>query len=73
MARTQRRSTGGAGALLGLGEQVEQDRQLGPVVELPGEQRQRVGVEHGAELVVGQAEQVHQALGVRRGHGSGGR
>ena len=61
---------GFAGALLGVGEQVEQDRQLGPVVELAGEQLQRAGVERADQLLVGEAEQVLQLLGARPGQKS---
>jgi hypothetical protein len=52
---------GCAGALLGLGEQVEQDRQLGPVVELAADQLERLGVERRQQLLVGEAEQLLQA------------
>jgi hypothetical protein len=51
-----------AGALLGLGEQVEQDRQLRLVLELAGDDRQRVGVEDREQLVLAQAEQLLQVL-----------
>jgi hypothetical protein len=54
----------GAGALLRLRQQVEQDAQLGPVVELAGEEGQRIDAERGAELVLGQAEQRQQMVGV---------
>ena len=40
----------------------------GPVIELTREQRQRIGVKYPAELIVREAEKVHQALGVRSGH-----
>src|SRR5438270_11724492 len=46
--------------LRGLVEEVEQDRQLGPMLELAGEQRERIDVEHAAQLVVAQPEQLHQ-------------
>src|SRR4051794_15961337 len=48
--------------LLRLGQEVEQDRQLGPVVELPGEQREWVDVEHRAELLLGEPEERHQPV-----------
>jgi hypothetical protein len=49
-----------AGALLGLGEEIEQDRQLGPVVELAADQVQRLGVERRQQLLVAQAEELLQ-------------
>src|SRR3954470_14673919 len=45
------------GALLGLGEQVEQDRQLRLVVKLAGEDGQRVLVQDDEQLIVGEAEE----------------
>jgi hypothetical protein len=51
-----------AGALLRLGEQVEQDRQLGLVLELAGDDRDRVGVEDREQLLVAQSEQLLQVL-----------
>jgi hypothetical protein len=51
---------GCAGALLGLGEQVEQDRQLGPVVELAADQLERLCVERRQQLLVGQSEELLQ-------------
>ena len=60
---------GWAGTLAGLGEQLEEDRQLGAVLELAREQRERVDVERLAELVLGEPEQIHQlrrALALRR-------
>src|SRR5438045_2679794 len=53
--------TGRPGALLGLGQQVEQDSQLGSVVELARQQRQGVGLQDRAQLVLGEPEKVHQA------------
>jgi hypothetical protein len=53
-----------AGALLGLGEEIEEDRQLGPVVELAGEQGERVDVERAAQLVLGEVEELHEVGGV---------
>ena len=52
-----------AGALLGLGQEVEEDWQLRPVLELAREQRQRVDVQQRAQLVLGEAEQIEQASG----------
>ena len=49
-----------ARALLGLAQQVEQDAQLGPVVELAAEQLQRARVERPDQLLVGEPEQVLQ-------------
>jgi hypothetical protein len=54
-----------ASALLGVGEQVEQDRQLRPVLELAAQQLQRAGVERADQLLVGEAEEVLQVLGSR--------
>jgi len=48
----------GAGALLGLGQQVEQDRQLGAMVEVAADQVERIGVERREQLLVGEAEQL---------------
>ena len=50
-------------ALGGLRGEREQDRQLGPMVELAGDDLQRVDGEHRAELVVGEAEPVHELGG----------
>jgi len=61
---------GGAGALLGLGQEVEQDRQLGLVLELARDDRERVGVECAQQLLVAQAEQLLQALGGGRAQNS---
>jgi len=46
--------------LLGLGQQVEQDGQLGPVVELAADQLERIGVQRGQQLLVGEAEELLQ-------------
>jgi hypothetical protein len=54
---------GRAGALARLVEQVEQDRQLAAVIELAGEERERVDVQHEAQLVLAQPEQFHQPRG----------
>ncbi len=59
--------------LSGFREQVEQDRELRPVLKLAREQRQRIGVEDLAQLLVAQTEDVHQlgcavALTHRRRH-----
>jgi hypothetical protein len=43
-------------ALGGLGGQLQQQRDLGPVVEVVGDDGQRVLVEDGEELVVAQAQ-----------------
>jgi hypothetical protein len=51
-----------AGALLRLGEQIEQDRQLRLVLQLAGDDRDRVGVEDREQLLVAQAEQLLQVL-----------
>ena len=51
-----------AGALLRLGEQVEQDRQLRLVLELAADHRERVGVEDREQLLVVQPEQLLQML-----------
>jgi hypothetical protein len=53
---------GRAGALLRLCEQVEQDRQLGLVIELTGDDAQRIGVERGEQLLLAEAEQLLQML-----------
>ena len=56
-----------AGALLGVGEQIEQDAELGPVVELAAEQLERARVERPDQLLVRQAEELLQLLrAVRR-------
>src|SRR6201999_4365918 len=52
-----------SGALLGIGKQVEQDRQLGVVVGLAAHHLQRVGVEHGEQLVVAEPEQLLEVRG----------
>ena len=57
VARTQRLQRG----VVVLGQQVEQDRQLGLVVEVAGDDLERVGVEDGEQLVVAQAQQLLQA------------
>ena len=46
-----------------IGEQVEQDRQLGLVVELPGDDLERIGVEDREQLIVAQAQQLLEAGG----------
>ncbi len=57
--------------LLGrLGGEVEQDLQLGPVVQVVGQHRKRLDGEHLAELLVGEAEALHELCG-RRLHGPG--
>ncbi len=56
-----------AGALGGLLGEGEEDRQLGLVVEVAADDLERVGVENGQQLVVGQAEAVLQ-----EGGGGGG-
>jgi hypothetical protein len=50
-----------AGALLRLGQQVEQDLDLRPPVLLAGDDRQRVGAEDRQQLLVGEPEQRLQA------------
>ena len=50
------RERGLADGLRGLLGEREEDRQLGPVVEVAGDEAERVGVEDGAELVVGEAQ-----------------
>jgi hypothetical protein len=52
-----------ARALLGLGQQVEQDRQLGLVVELRADQLERIRVQGGEELLVGEAQQLLEVRG----------
>lgn len=52
-----------AGLLLRVGEQVEEDGELWPVVKLAGEQRQWVDVEQRAQLVLGEPEQLEQERG----------
>src|SRR5215218_9510311 len=54
-----------AGALLRLGEQVEQDGQLRLVVEVARDHGQRVGVQRGQELLLAQAEHLLEVLGGR--------
>ena len=56
-----------AGALGGLLGEREEDRQLRLVVEVAAEHRERVGVQDGQQLVVGEAEAVLQ----QRGGGGG--
>ena len=53
-----------ARALLGLGEEVEEDRQLGPVVELVVEKGERVDVERASQLFLGEIEELHEVGGV---------
>jgi hypothetical protein len=55
------------GALGGLFGQREEDRELGLVVEVAADDRQRVGVQDDQELVVGEPEAVLQ----QRGGGGG--
>jgi hypothetical protein len=47
-----------AGTLLGLREEVEQDRKLGPVVELAADQLERLRVERRQQLLVAEAEEL---------------
>ena len=56
---------GRARLLLRVGEQVEQDRQLGPVVEVAADDLERVGVEHDEQLVVVQPQQLLEAGGAQ--------
>jgi hypothetical protein len=56
-----------AGAFRGLLGEGEEDRELGLVVEVAADEGQRVGVEDGQQLVVGEAEAVLQ-----EGGGGGG-
>jgi hypothetical protein len=44
-------------------QQVEQDRQLGLVVEVAGDDLERVGVEDRQQLLVREAEQLLEACG----------
>jgi hypothetical protein len=48
----------GPGLLLRVGEQIEQDRQLGAVLELPRQELERAGVQRPDELLVGEAQEV---------------
>jgi hypothetical protein len=48
-----------------LGEEVEQDRQLGLVVEITGDDLERIRVENREQLVVGQAQQVLKLRGLQ--------
>jgi hypothetical protein len=48
-----------------LGDQVEQDRQLGLVLEITGDDLERAGVEDGQQLVVGEPEQVLKPRGLQ--------
>jgi hypothetical protein len=57
----QHRRTRALGRLV---KEVEQNRELRAVIELSGEERQRVGIECLTELIIAQAEEVHQS---RRG------
>jgi hypothetical protein len=50
-----------AGAFLRVGEQVEQDLQLGPVVELAAQQLQRGRVERPDQLLVAEPEELLEA------------
>jgi len=53
----QRLSTAGP-ARSSASQQVKQDRQLGAVLELTAQQGERVGVQRGAQLLLGEPEQV---------------
>src|SRR4051812_2118210 len=53
------------GGLLG---QREEDRQLRLVLELAGDDAQRIEAEHPAELLLGQSEAVHEQRRGGRGH-----
>ena len=44
----------------GLVEQLEQNRKLGPMVELTREQREWIHVEQPADLILAQSKQLHQ-------------
>src|SRR5688572_13620256 len=55
-----------AGALLGLREQVEQDRQLGLVLERSRQHGERVLVEHAEQLLVGEAQQLLEVAGAQK-------
>jgi hypothetical protein len=46
-----------------LGQQVEQDPELRPVLELAAHQLQSAGVQRADQLLVGEAEKVLQGLG----------
>jgi hypothetical protein len=48
-----------------LGEQVEQDRQLGLVVQVAGHDLERVGVEDREQLVVREPEPVLELSGLQ--------
>ena len=52
-----------ADRLGGLRGQHEQDRELRPVIELPGDDGDGIDVEHGAELLVGEPQPVHEVRG----------
>jgi hypothetical protein len=52
-----------ADAVGGLGGQREQDRQLGTVLEVVGDDRQRVDVQHLAQLVVAESQALHELHG----------
>lgn len=52
---------GRARRLLRLSQQREQDRQLGPVVQIARDDLERVGVEDGQELVVVEPQQLLEA------------
>jgi hypothetical protein len=54
-----------AEGLLRLGQQGEQDRQLRLVIEVAGDDLERIRVEHGQQLLVGEAQQLLQARGVQ--------
>ena len=47
-----------------IGKEVEQDRQLMRVVELTRDQRQWVNIENAAQLVLTEAERLHEPGGL---------
>jgi hypothetical protein len=47
-------------------QQVEQDRQLGLVIELARDDLERIGVENLKQLVVGEAEPVLKLRGLQK-------
>ena len=48
-----------------LGDQIEQDRQLGLVIQVAGDDLERVGVQDLEQLLVGEAEPVLKFCGLR--------
>jgi hypothetical protein len=46
-------------------QEIEEDGELGAVIELTGDDLQRVGGEDGEQLVVGEAQQLLQVLGAQ--------